>query len=627
MKLSHLGASAGSSSRQQKARRGLIIALILCLFSMFFQNLLQTNFGDVDIQQITTVTEYGYKHTGTLYVPSNATEETPAPAVLMAHGSWKAREVMNGYALELARRGYVVYNFDQYGMGDSEPVDHRSADAYDALQLVSKLPYVDVEQIGYTGHSSGARVGDMLCKQLEAEGSDLQFASIILVDNDPYYKNDDGEYVNNYGSVNYGVVACQYDDWFFSIQDDAGEWIVRPRDYIRNDNCKSFLAFGEAPSSFEGTPEPGKYYSKTIDGKEAVRVVYTPMEIHSWGSLSPVATKYVVEFFQNTMPAPNPITPSGTLAFLKECISLVGVVGLMMFMVFFTVVMLDTRFFSGLRAKELVTPSPAPATTKGKIWFWGGLTAGAVFSFFAFHWFMRPIYNIPNTDWPAILPQQQTLALGVWGTASGIFTIVLLFINYRTNLKHTGFDLTERGVILPKGTVLKTILLAVLSACATYGIVFFADYFFNTNFQFWAVMFRAFDAEKIPIMLCALPLFLMFYIPNSIACHSFRYNEVGKGGWRNTLIVAFFNAASIIYIELVQYSVFFATGQPYWHVESFDRQLGGWLLGTVVVMFVTPWIARKIYKETRNPYLGGILNALIVVIMTASFTITYLPVS
>ena len=192
--------------------------------------------------------------------------------------------------------------------------------------------------------------------------------------------------------------------------------------------------------------------------------------------------------------------------------------------------------------------------------------------------------------------------------ASGIFTIVLLFINYRTNLKHTGFDLAERGVILPKGTLMKTILLAITAACATFAIVFFADYFFNTNFQFWAVMFRAFDADKVPIMLCALPLFLMFYIPNSIACHSFRYNEIGKGGWVNTLIIAFFNAASIIYIELVQYSVFFATGQPYWHVESFDRQLGGWLLGTVVVMFVTPWIARKIYKETRNPYLGGILK-------------------
>lgn len=43
-------------------------------------------------------------------------------------------------------------------------------------------------------------------------------------------------------------------------------------------------------------------------------------------------------------------------------------------------------------------------------------------------------------------------------------------------------------------------------------------------------------------------------------------------------------------------------------------------------MFVSPWIARKIYKETRNPYLGGILNAIIVVATTAAMTITYVPV-
>ena len=178
----------------------------------------------------------------------------------------------------------------------------------------------------------------------------------------------------------------------------------------------------------------------------------------------------------------------------------------------------------------------------------------------------------------------------------------MLAINYKTNLKAKGFDLREQGVIQSGKTIGKTVLLAVLAACCTIGIVFFAAYFFNTNFQFWAIMFRTFTADKVPYMLIALPMFLLFYIPNSIACHSFRFNKVG--GKANVFIVALFNAASIIYIEIVQYSVFFATGQPFWYVESFDRQLGGWLLSTVVVMFVTPFIARKIYKETKNPLSG-----------------------
>lgn len=620
---SNIISSGTRDARKTKALRGVAIALLLCLASMFLQNLIQTDFGHVEIQQIQTVGASGNKHTATLYVPENATPETPAPAILMAHGSWKAREVMNSYAVELARRGYVVYNYDQYGMGDSEPVNQRSVDARDALEIVSSLSYVDAAQIGITGHSSGARVGDMLCKQLEAEGSDLQFAAILLVDNDPYYKNDDGEWANNYGSVNYGVVACRYDDWFFSIQDENGDWVVRPRDYISNDNCRSFLAFGKDPSAFEGTPVAGQYYTKVIDGEEAVRVVYTPSEIHSWGSLSPAGVKYAIEFFQRTIPAPNPMAPSDVMGFGKECISFVGVVGLVLFMVYFTLAMLETPLFASLKAPETAVPAPAPSGRKGKLWFWGGLTAGAVFSYLAFHWFMRPIYTLSDASLPALLPQKQTLALGVWGAASGIFTLIMLFLNYKTNLKAKGFDLREQGVIQSRGAIGRTVLLAVLAACCTIGIVFFAGYFFNTNFQFWAIMFRTFTADKVPYMLVALPLFLLFYIPNSIACHSFRFN--GVGGKANILIVALFNAASIIYIEIVQYSVFFATGQPFWHVESFDRQLGGWLLSTVVVMFVSPFIARKIYKETKNPYLGGILNAIIVAATVVSMTITYLP--
>ena len=97
-------ASGTKDARKAKALRGVAIALLLCLVSMFLQNLIQTDFGRVEIQQIQTVGISGYKHTATLYIPENATPETPAPAVLMAHGSWKAREVMNSYAVELARR-------------------------------------------------------------------------------------------------------------------------------------------------------------------------------------------------------------------------------------------------------------------------------------------------------------------------------------------------------------------------------------------------------------------------------------------------------------------------------------------------------------------------------------------
>lgn len=40
------------------------------------------------------------------------------------------------------------------------------------------------------------------------------------------------------------------------------------------------------------------------------------------------------------------------------------------------------------------------------------------------------------------------------------------------------------------------------------------------------------------------------------------------------------------------------------------------MVAPLVPMLVTPFVTRAIYKKTRNPYLGGIINAVIITIMT-----------
>ena len=38
-----------------------------------------------------------------------------------------------------------------------------------------------------------------------------------------------------------------------------------------------------------------------------------------------------------------------------------------------------------------------------------------------------------------------------------------------------------------------------------------------------------------------------------------------------------------------------------------------WLHTAVLILFITP-ITRAIYKRTRNPYIGGIINAILVLL-------------
>ena len=124
-------------------------------------------------------------------------------------------------------------------------------------------------------------------------------------------------------------------------------------------------------------------------------------------------------------------------------------------------------------------------------------------------------------------------------------------------------------------------------------------------------------------MLAAAPLYMLYYIPNSIAVNCFRNNKVGGPEWVNVLILGLFNAASSIAIEAIQYGTFVATGIPFWSKTSFERQLGCWLYGIIIILVVAPFVARKLYKKTRNPWLAGIINGLIVTVMSVAFTAQY----
>ena len=54
-----------------------------------------------------------------LYLPKGVSAENPAPAVALTHGYLNSKEFEEGFAIELARRGYVVFAYDQYDHGDS----------------------------------------------------------------------------------------------------------------------------------------------------------------------------------------------------------------------------------------------------------------------------------------------------------------------------------------------------------------------------------------------------------------------------------------------------------------------------------------------------------------------------
>ena len=164
-------------------------------------------------------------------------------------------------------------------------------------------------------------------------------------------------------------------------------------------------------------------------------------------------------------------------------------------------------------------------------------------------------------------------------------------------------------------------LLAVIVVSVSYSCVFFADYFFKTDFRIWFLAIKAFDASKIFISLFPyMPLFLVYYVVQSVAANSFNYNTLGKKKWVNTAVIAFVNAFPAILLVAIQYINFFVTGHMMWPNANMHVL---WLIGVMVILAVTTVISRKIYRATNNPYLAGIINAVIVTLMSCSNTLTW----
>ncbi|MEQ3552531.1 ATP-binding cassette domain-containing protein [Pseudonocardia nematodicida] len=101
-----------------------------------------------------------------LYVPASATPETPAPALLVAHGFGGSKQSVDGDARELAARGYVVQTWTARGFGASggdiglDDPDREVADASRLIDRLGRLPEVqrdgpDDPRVGVTGASYG----------------------------------------------------------------------------------------------------------------------------------------------------------------------------------------------------------------------------------------------------------------------------------------------------------------------------------------------------------------------------------------------------------------------------------------------------------------------------------------
>jgi dienelactone hydrolase len=158
---------------KNKSKIVMLFSLILVFLFMFIASYFNSGKGTVTIRNIYYPDNNGNILRAQLYIPHGVSAAKPAPAVLNMHGGGDNLECVGNFSLELARRGYVVLNVDEYGSGFSDYVTGNTATAAGgsadksatatkmdggatvSLEQLFSYDFVDQNNIGLIGHSMG----------------------------------------------------------------------------------------------------------------------------------------------------------------------------------------------------------------------------------------------------------------------------------------------------------------------------------------------------------------------------------------------------------------------------------------------------------------------------------------
>ncbi len=597
----------------------LIIALLLCIISIVCAGLLQTDFGRVEMTDITLETPAG-KLTAYLFKPDSASSEDPAPAVLCSHGYLNNREMQDCNYIELARRGYVVISLDDFSHGNSDvPVgyedspDVRSNGLITFIEYLASLDYVDETKIGVTGHSMGGSYSIVtmtyytdLEREALKKGVDPKEAHKLN-------KINTGVIVGNYptemaqkanGEIflcHTAVIAAKYDEFFF------GNAAV----LLSSDNSKNLVS-NILETKVTGDLEEGKAYVSPSTGYSVA--LYNPAQFHATNHFSKTVVSYLLEAFDRYMPAPIRIPYNDQVWFYKELFNLVGLIGFFMFVVPFIDLLTQIPVFAKIKKEVRYFDRPERYVSSN-------IKTGIINCLLIFPLMLGGYVLLLNPFWP----QDTTGGIGLWSI--GCSLVILFSLKKAFGRKLKG-DLEDFGSAISVPDLLITVLLSVIVTVATYGLLFAADLINQTDYRFWSFDIRSFPLKKIWVAVKYIPLYAGFYIVQSLAIKRSTFKDCSQ--WKQILVCGFFNMLAPLLMLIITYAptpllqattwvaLFSKLGVSF--IASAFALVPILLLPIVPLMFITSTIAVRTYRLTGNMYIAAFVNTLLIVMITVANT-------
>jgi pimeloyl-ACP methyl ester carboxylesterase len=558
-------------------RLGLfVLGWALVLAGGLIASLVQTS-GGVKIEDIRFPGQGGVSLSALLYVPSTATAQHPAPAVLVSHGFINTREMQSPFAIELARRGFVVMAMDMSGHGYSGGVlGEQGFGGPAALGYLRGLPFVDKANIGLEAHSlGGAPVVNAALAYPDG------YRSIVLEGSTTGVLGQPGEGSTTFPR-NLEVVMGQYDEfsplmWQVAKGSDTGR------------SVRLMKIFGSP------TPViPNRLYGDINAG--TARLLVNPPVDHPQEHFSAAGVGAAVDWFQRTLTgeaAPKP--PGQQIWFGKEIGTLIGFIGAVVLMLGTFQLLLATPAFAALRQE----PHPA-ASARGPRWWlaFAVTTALPAVTFYPLMKIAPAVFFAPFALTKSLafglrtFSEQITDQLAVWAVLTGLIGWALSFV-----LR------SGKPAFAPRWS--GALGAAMISVGMAYLALVVVDILFKVDFRFWVLGLKLLDARHFAYFIIYLPFFAVFFV---LALRGFAASLPVKGeGEASALIFgALAMALGFSIMLLLQYASMAATGLLLTPGEPLNTIIAFQFVPLLAVIGI---IAAFTYRRTGDHAAGALICA------------------
>ena len=565
--------------------RILFLAIFLILFGGFLANRVQTGNGSIEVNTVRYAGDDGIVNHARLYIPDGVSNENPAPGIVATHGYINSNETQAPFAIEFARRGYVVLAPDQTGHGYSDaPAFGNAFGGINALQYMRSLGFVDSDNIGLEGHSMGGW-SSLIAAAVIPDG----YESIVI----------QGSSTGTFGAPegtaewprNLAVVFGKYDE-FSQLM-----WGTEVSSDVPNT---------EKLQTLFGTDEPvvpGEIYGSIEDG--TARVFHQPAITHPANHFSNESIGYAIAWFDQTLEGGQSLSSSDQVWIWKEIGTLIALIGMVLLLVPAGHRLINLPAFQALRD----TPADSRALV-GRDWWIGAVVfiALPVVTLFPF----TGLAETWGLSASALLPQELTTQVLVWALGVGLIALALftawhLLLNRRTGASLENYGLTWNGRV-EIGKIARSFLFALSVVAVAYVSLLLTMFFFDVDYRIWVFGVKPLSTLQFQIALSYVIPFCAFFLVVATLLHgqlrrpNLSFVQELAVNWV-LLVVGFVALLAFLYTPLFLGGPLALSSDPLWSIIT--KQF-------VPLMTIAAVVFTGFYRLTGRVYTGAFINGLLI---------------